>query len=481
MADYSYSGAAGAVADELHSLRERREDEPRKRSVEEREEAVKQIEQAIRDIQANTSLSPQEKSFRIGEAQKKISALYEPHEGHQLLQRMKQIFSPPTAPVTASTTTASPAVKVGDATLPAGPTKKIELRPGMTLADVLGAAGPAPDTKPIHTMTGQGDDGKQYVWSFYPDGRIDKQEIPGASSKSEFEQLDDQYFKLFNKHLTEDEFKQKVGLTPKPTTGKEPKVEVKEGAVILEDPENNKTYTSLDQIPKDRKDLQGMFKDMQASIDKKAKEKQEEEDKRFNRQLELISDRFQVALKKKDYDDAKKEITLAQRDYNSAVERQNTMHDNLREATTDPSNQQAMLSMVANHIGMTLGAQKGARITRAVWEEAVESRPWLSGAKASFVVGSDGVEILQGVVLTQKQMESMVELADDKVEVFKKNLDTVKSQYQDALDVKDEGKKGGKSESKGKTHHFTEGADSWDIPEAKVEAFKKKHPNAKEQ
>ena len=54
----------------------------------------------------------------------------------------------------------------------------------------------------------------------------------------------------------------------------------------------------------------------------------------------------------------------------------NTMDKNLKDALA--GDQQAMLSLVANHIGMTLGAQKGARINQAVWNEAVESAPWLA-------------------------------------------------------------------------------------------------------
>ena len=68
--------------------------------------------------------------------------------------------------------------------------------------------------------------------------------------------------------------------------------------------------------------------------------------------------------------------------------------------------QQAMLSIVANHIGMTLGAQKGARINQAVWNEATESAPWLANIEKSF--GPDGY--LQGVKLSPQQIDQMVEL-----------------------------------------------------------------------
>ena len=68
--------------------------------------------------------------------------------------------------------------------------------------------------------------------------------------------------------------------------------------------------------------------------------------------------------------------------------------------------QQAMLSVVANHIGMTLGAQKGARINQAVWNEATESAPWLQNVTKKW--SPDGY--LQGVVLSPQQVDQMVEL-----------------------------------------------------------------------
>lgn len=72
--------------------------------------------------------------------------------------------------------------------------------------------------------------------------------------------------------------------------------------------------------------------------------------------------------------------------------------------------QQAEISLLANHIGMTLGLQKGARINQATWKEAESSRPWLSGIKAKF--GSDGY--LSGVTLTPDQIKQMVNLSRER-------------------------------------------------------------------
>jgi hypothetical protein len=73
-------------------------------------------------------------------------------------------------------------------------------------------------------------------------------------------------------------------------------------------------------------------------------------------------------------------------------------------------NQQAQLSLLANHLGMTMGLQKGARINQAIISEAQRSRPWLQGLKAKF----DGDGYLTGVTLSPQQMQQMVSLGEDR-------------------------------------------------------------------
>ena len=68
--------------------------------------------------------------------------------------------------------------------------------------------------------------------------------------------------------------------------------------------------------------------------------------------------------------------------------------------------QQAMLSLLANHLGMTMGLQKGARLNQAIISEAEQSRPWLEGMRAKF----DDRGYLTGVVLSPQQMRQMVDL-----------------------------------------------------------------------
>lgn len=90
-----------------------------------------------------------------------------------------------------------------------------------------------------------------------------------------------------------------------------------------------------------------------------------------------------------------------------SAERLNVMAKNYEDATNPQHpDQQAMLSLLANHLGMTMGLQKGARISKDIVQEAQKSQPWLQGLGAKF--SSDGY--LSGVTLSKPQMRQMVEL-----------------------------------------------------------------------
>jgi hypothetical protein len=92
-----------------------------------------------------------------------------------------------------------------------------------------------------------------------------------------------------------------------------------------------------------------------------------------------------------------------------AAERYNTMSQNYLDGVKN-HDQQAMLSLLANHLGMTLGGQKGARLNQSIIDEAVKSRPWLQGITSK--VDSNG--LLTGVTLTPQQMKQMVDLGHDR-------------------------------------------------------------------
>ncbi len=117
-----------------------------------------------------------------------------------------------------------------------------------------------------------------------------------------------------------------------------------------------------------------------------------------------------------------KEYTETKSEYDAAVTRMKTMDKNLVNALK--GDQQAMLSLVANHIGMTFGAQKGAHITQSVWNEAVKTAPWPSKLGARF----DSRGLLSGVTLAPDQMRQMVNLAHERVEVLKDAVSTLTQQ-----------------------------------------------------
>jgi hypothetical protein len=79
-------------------------------------------------------------------------------------------------------------------------------------------------------------------------------------------------------------------------------------------------------------------------------------------------------------------------------------------------NQQAMVSLLMNHIGMTLGAQKGTRVAKSIIDEARQSAPWVDAklatighqdANGDFIF--DGLK--GGINLTGGQVAQMVDLA----------------------------------------------------------------------
>jgi hypothetical protein len=107
---------------------------------------------------------------------------------------------------------------------------------------------------------------------------------------------------------------------------------------------------------------------------------------------------------------APKPVTDAFSTYNQSAERLNVMTDALPDALA--GDQQAMLNLLSNHLGMTMGLQKGARMNQALIAEAQKSAPWLQGMQTKF----DGRGYLSGVTLTPQQMQSMVKLAQDRAQ-----------------------------------------------------------------
>ena len=154
----------------------------------------------------------------------------------------------------------------------------------------------------------------------------------------------------------------------------------------------------------------------------------------FHQRIALQQNALNNALTKGDYTSAKKIINTDQSNLQDATDRARTMDENIVRAKA--GDQQAMLSLVANHIGMTLGAQKGARITQSTWNEAVQSAPWLQRAGAHF----DDRGLLTGVTLSPQQMDQMVSLAHEKTGVLKDHVANAQETYQKDLSARPPGK-----------------------------------------
>jgi hypothetical protein len=111
------------------------------------------------------------------------------------------------------------------------------------------------------------------------------------------------------------------------------------------------------------------------------------------------------------------EVDKAQTTYQQSVSRYNVMVDALPRALA--GDQQAMINLLYNHIGMTTGLQKGARITRDIIEEARTSAQWMATLLARIGIGNGfemSPELLRGVVIPPETMENMVSLAENRLQ-----------------------------------------------------------------
>jgi hypothetical protein len=125
---------------------------------------------------------------------------------------------------------------------------------------------------------------------------------------------------------------------------------------------------------------------------------------------------------------AKNDLLKAYQPTLDSAERMNVMTESYEKAIKD-HDQQAMLNLLANHLGMTMGLQKGARLTKDIIHEAQASQPWLQGMEAKF--DKDGY--LAGVTLLPNQMRQMVNLGQERYsEDAKKSRST--AQYLGAHD-----------------------------------------------
>lgn len=217
----------------------------------------------------------------------------------------------------------------------------------------------------------------------------------------------------------------------RPVMGKQMQPDVKDGVLMgVKNPETNEYYTDPKTMPPDAK---AIWDTASKGLADKASADEAKQQRTFDHQMAMHEKAANDAIKLGDYRAAKKAVHAAQSTVDDGIDRMKTMDQNLIDLVQSTQaghpNQQAALSLVANHIGMTLGLQKGARITKAVWDEAQQSAPWLErvGAKWS----SDGY--LTGLNITPEQGKQMVALAHQRVQTLRDRSDRVRQEYADDL------------------------------------------------
>ena len=160
--------------------------------------------------------------------------------------------------------------------------------------------------------------------------------------------------------------------------------------------------------------VQKAAKDKQDAADKKTQEQNDRQMKMFGHQLEMQNVAISKALELGDYREARKEVSKADEGYQAAVDRMSTMDK--ASVKAKQGDQQAMFAILSNHIAMTLQQpQVSARPTKAMFDEAASSLPWMANITKKF--SPEGY--LLGVTLSPEQIDQMTGLAHDKVDTAK--------------------------------------------------------------
>jgi hypothetical protein len=205
----------------------------------------------------------------------------------------------------------------------------------------------------------------------------------------------------------------------------------------IEDQDTGKQYLTSQlapggDAPPEAKQMYGAVQkaatDKQAAADKKSEEANARQMKMFGHQLEMQNVGIQKAIELGDFREARKEVSKADEGYQAAADRMSTMDK--ASVKAKGGDQQAMFAILANHIAMTMQQpQVSARPTKAMFDEAASSLPWMANIQKKF----DSNGYLLGVTLSPEQIDQMTGLAHDKVDTQKDHIDRLKSEYKDDL------------------------------------------------
>jgi hypothetical protein len=92
--------------------------------------------------------------------------------------------------------------------------------------------------------------------------------------------------------------------------------------------------------------------------------------------------------------------------YQPAIDADQTLSEMMKEQQGgDSGSPQDDIALLFNHMRMTIGAVKGARLNQTQINEAITARPWLQGIYAKVQAG------VKGTFLTKEQRQNMIDLA----------------------------------------------------------------------
>jgi hypothetical protein len=239
----------------------------------------------------------------------------------------------------------------------------------------------------------------------------------------------------------------KEGAEPKP---KSPKIIEQNGLPVGIEGADGKLHT-MDELAKPDSDADPEVKALAKSVmdaraKKDAADAKKEQDRRddenhrneqstqrllmqFRQQSQMAMFQMQKMMEMGDYREARKEVNKAKGSYEASVDRASSMDKAAQKAKQ--GDQQAMFAVLSNHIAMTL-QQPGvsARPTKAMYDEAASSLPWMQNVTKKFDKDSG---VLTGLVLTPDQIDKMVDLGHQKVEVQKEHVDRLNDEFKDDL------------------------------------------------
>lgn len=345
-----------------------------------REKNADLLEHAILGIQARTDLSPEEKTFQIGEARKQLQNLYEPHEAPQLFARLGKLFGKKDATAQSIPATATPAgpdqnVLVnypagtfGDSSVPnpklqgkvpgtPSSTPQITLRPGMTIDDVLAAGSKqAAPAKVVSNEPFQQADGNWYLMTQKSDGTFSPQVLPGYQPPNDLDKFRTMWKGATGQEAPSDVLetfvRHKAGIEEKPPkSGYEP--DIKDGIFFGVTGPNKEKYSIGDlKSGKGPKEALDLFSAYQTGSAAKDQAQQDKEDRAVARAEKLAQIHADIQQRSKELEDSRK-IPAAIAGRVSQAEIIKEQIDDLRTKLKDPDLQQYMGPVVGMAGGVT--------------------------------------------------------------------------------------------------------------------------------